>query len=107
MEKTDKQFGFGAYDIIVWYTNGHNIIKSYSSSDELYVPMFICTDLRTKTSGIFVPCSRITLCTWSEMAEYAAKVMEINGFRKNAKKEKIYARYFAGIPSVNGISPFE
>jgi hypothetical protein len=101
---TDHLKGHDASDIIVVYSKYEDIITTPQVQKKLYFPQWICTDMVTETSGIWLPMPQRVACTYEEMKDLA-----LNGLKNlvSGPFGNIKFYYQSTILVVNGTTPFK
>lgn len=108
MIKTEKLHGFNGKDILVLYTKTCNVVSNCTDKNIL-TPFFCGTDLRTPTSGIWIPAGgEIPLgMKEKDLVKWAKdKVRSVLPLGKGCK---VYGYYFeeGKVPIIAGQHPFQ
>lgn len=98
--------GHADSDIIVIYSKYGDFMKdSNEEHRNLCFPQWFCTDMRTETSGIWLPMSQLVACTYDQMKELSKNSLKQAGVRGCLGKVKFY--YTETVMIVNGMEPFK
>lgn len=104
---TNRLKGHQTTDLIVVYLKYEDVptLNTQEKPDrELYFPQWICADMVSETSGIWLPMPKLVACTYEEMKKLAINMLK-NNVTIRFKRVKFY--YSPTILTVNGMSPFE
>jgi hypothetical protein len=98
--------GHADSDVIVIYSKYGDCIKdSKKEHENLCFPQWFCTDMRTATSGIWLPMSQLVACTPDQMKKLSKDSLKRAGVRGSLGNVKFY--YSKTIMTMNGMEPFK
>lgn len=103
----DQLKGHDAHDIIVVYSKYEDVItkaKEGPIPKKLYFPQWICTDMVSESSGIWLPMPQLVACTYEEMKELALLGLK-DAVKGPFGPVKFY--YQSNILTINGATPFK